>query len=76
MIATARAHGMLVMAGCMIETSLAITTAAHFAPLLDYADFDGAALLSDDPHAGTTIDGGRITLPAEPGLGVRLRASS
>ena len=73
MIATARAHGMLVMAGCMIETSLAITTAAHFAPLLDYADFDGAALLSDDPHVGTTIDGGRITLPTEPGLGVRAR---
>jgi L-Ala-D/L-Glu epimerase len=72
MIATARAHGMLVMAGCMIETSLAITTAAHFAPLLDYADFDGAALLSDDPHVGATIHGGRIAIPNEPGLGVRL----
>lgn len=73
MIATARAHGMMVMAGCMIETSLAITAAAHFAPLLDYADFDGAALLSDDPHAGATIEGGRISLPNEPGLGVRAR---
>ena len=72
MIATARAHGMLVMAGCMIETSLAITTAAHFAPLLDYADFDGAALLSDDPHVGATITGGRISIPTEPGLGVRM----
>jgi L-alanine-DL-glutamate epimerase-like enolase superfamily enzyme len=74
MIATARAHGMLVMAGCMIETSLAITTACHFAPLLDYADFDGAALLSDDPHVGATITGGRITIPNEPGLGVSSRA--
>jgi L-alanine-DL-glutamate epimerase-like enolase superfamily enzyme len=73
MIATARAHGMLVMAGCMIETSLAITAAAHFAPLLDYADFDGAALLSDDPHVGATITGGRITIPTEPGLGVHAR---
>jgi L-alanine-DL-glutamate epimerase-like enolase superfamily enzyme len=73
MIATARSHGMLVMAGCMIETSLAITTAAHFAPLLDHADFDGAALLSDDPHVGTSIAGGRITLPTLPGLGVRTR---
>jgi L-alanine-DL-glutamate epimerase-like enolase superfamily enzyme len=73
MIATARAHGMLVMAGCMIETSLAITAAAHFAPLLDYADFDGAALLSDDPHIGATIVGGRITLPNDPGLGVKAR---
>ena len=33
MIATARAHGMLVMVGCMIETSLGITAAAHFTPL-------------------------------------------
>jgi L-alanine-DL-glutamate epimerase-like enolase superfamily enzyme len=75
-ISTARAHGMMVMAGCMIETSLAITTAAHLAPLLDYADFDGAALLSDDPHVGTTIAGGRITLPTRPGLGVQARKSS
>src|ERR1043165_3003518 len=73
MIATARAHGMLLMAGWMSETSLAITTAAHFAPLLDYADFDGAALLSDDPHVGATIKGGRITLPNDPGLGVSSR---
>jgi L-alanine-DL-glutamate epimerase-like enolase superfamily enzyme len=70
MIATARAHGMIVMAGCMIETSLGITAAAHFAPLLDYADFDGAALLADDPYAGATIVGGQIRIPDAPGLGV------
>ena len=74
MIATARAHGMLVMAGCMIETSLGITAAAHFAPLLDYADFDGAALLADDPYVGATISGGRIEIPAGPGLGVARRS--
>jgi len=73
MIATARAHGMLVMAGCMIETSLGITAAAHFAPLLDYADFDGAALLSDDPYRGATIERGRIEIPDRPGLGVTRR---
>jgi L-alanine-DL-glutamate epimerase-like enolase superfamily enzyme len=70
MIATARAHGMLVMAGCMIETSLGITAAAHFAPLLDCADLDGAALLADDPHVGATIENGRIKIPDRPGLGV------
>jgi L-Ala-D/L-Glu epimerase / N-acetyl-D-glutamate racemase len=73
MIATARAHGMLVMAGCMIETSLGITAAAHFAPLLDFADFDGAALLSDDPYRGATIAGGKIVIPTGPGLGVTAR---
>jgi L-alanine-DL-glutamate epimerase-like enolase superfamily enzyme len=70
MIATARAHGLLVMCGCMIETSLGITAAAHLAPLLDCADLDGAALLSDDPYAGATIAGGVIALPDGPGLGV------
>jgi L-alanine-DL-glutamate epimerase-like enolase superfamily enzyme len=73
MIATARAHGMLVMAGCMIESSLGITAAAHFAPLLDCVDLDGAALVSNDPYVGATIDGGVIRLPDGPGLGVKLR---
>ena len=41
--------------------------------LLDYADFDGAALLSDDPFIGASIAGGKITIPTEPGLGVRVR---
>jgi L-alanine-DL-glutamate epimerase-like enolase superfamily enzyme len=75
MIATARAHGMIVMAGCMIESSLGISAAAQFAPLLDYADFDGAALLANDPYEGASIPGGRITLPNGPGLGVTARGT-
>ncbi len=70
MAAVARAHGMLVMMGCMIETSVGITTAAHLAPLLDYADLDGAALVANDPYRGATIDGGTISIPTGPGLGV------
>jgi L-Ala-D/L-Glu epimerase len=76
MIAVARAHGLLVMAGCMIETSLGITAAAHLAPLLDFADLDGAALLRDDPYDGATIDGGIIRIPDRPGLGVRTRGEA
>lgn len=72
-IHVARAHGMLVMAGCMIETSLGITAAAHLAPLLDCVDLDGAALLSDDPFIGATITNGVVTLPTAPGLGVTRR---
>ena len=75
MIATARAHGMIVMCGCMIESSLGITAAAHFAPLLDHADFDGAALLADDPYEGATIERGQIRIPDAPGLGVSVRAA-
>jgi L-alanine-DL-glutamate epimerase-like enolase superfamily enzyme len=73
MIATARSHGMSVMAGCMIESSLGISAAAQFAPLLDHADFDGAALLADDPYEGATIERGQIRIPDAPGLGVTQR---
>jgi len=72
-VAVARAHDMSVMAGCMVETSLGISAAAHLAPLLDYADLDGAALLADDPFHGASIANGAITLPDAPGLGVTLR---
>ena len=72
-IATARAHDMSLMAGCMVETSLGITGVAHLAPLLDYADLDGAALLAHDPFDGATIAGGAIILPNAPGIGVRHR---
>jgi L-Ala-D/L-Glu epimerase len=74
MIALARAHHLMVMVGCMIESSIGITAAAHFTPLVDIADLDGAALLADDPYAGATIAAGRIRLPDGPGLGVTRRA--
>ena len=73
MIAAARAHGLLVMVGCMIETSIGITAAAHFTPLVDIADLDGAALTTDDPFTGATITRGQILLPTGPGLGVARR---
>jgi L-alanine-DL-glutamate epimerase-like enolase superfamily enzyme len=73
MIATARAHDMSVMCGCMVESSLGITAAAQLAPLLDYADLDGAALVTNDPYVGATIDGGLVRLPGGAGLGVELR---
>ena len=73
MIHAARAHGMMVMVGCMIESSLAITAAAHVTPLVDIVDLDGAALLADDPFIGATIANGQVTLPEGPGLGVRRR---
>jgi L-alanine-DL-glutamate epimerase-like enolase superfamily enzyme len=73
MIAIARAHGLMVMVGCMIESSIAITAAAHFTPLVDIVDLDGAALLANDPFVGASIDGGQVTLPTGPGLGVRRR---
>jgi L-alanine-DL-glutamate epimerase-like enolase superfamily enzyme len=70
MIHTARAHGMLVMLGCMVETSLGISAAAHISGLVDFVDLDGAMLLADDPYSGPTYENGRILLTGEPGLGV------
>src|ERR1700682_1230273 len=69
MVHAARALDMQVMAGCMIESSLGISAIAQISPLLDYADFDGAALLSSDPFRGASIGGGSIRLADGPGLG-------
>jgi L-alanine-DL-glutamate epimerase-like enolase superfamily enzyme len=70
MIHTARAQGMLVMLGCMVETSLGIAAAAQISGLVDFVDLDGAMLLADDPFTGPGYENGRILLPEAPGLGV------
>ena len=73
MIHVARAHNLRVMIGCMIESSLAITAAAHLTPLVDYADLDGHLLISDDPYVGVTVEKGKLVLPDGAGLGVKVR---
>ncbi len=70
MIRIARRCGMLVMLGCMIESSLGITAAAHLSSLADYLDLDGATLLANDPFHGMELDRGRIVMPNKPGIGV------
>lgn len=70
MIAVARAHKMQIMIGCMVETSVGITAAAHLASLVDYADLDGNLLIVDDPYRGVKIENGCLKLPDKPGLGV------
>ena len=72
-IRLARELGLKVMLGCMVESSLAITAAAHLAPLVDYVDLDGHLLIKNDPFAGVTFENGRLVLPEEPGLGVQRR---
>ena len=73
MIHTARAHNMLVMLGCMVESSLGIATAAQISGLVDFVDLDGAMLLADDPFAGLDYEKGRIRLRGESGLDVEPR---
>lgn len=74
-IHTARAHGLEVMLGCMIESNASIAAGCHLSPLLDYADLDGSLLLADgeDPYEGVPMPAGIVELEAmnRPGSGAR-----
>ncbi|MBN2012859.1 dipeptide epimerase [candidate division KSB1 bacterium] len=70
MIWMARSLGMKIMLGCMIESSVAISAAAHLSPLVDYADLDGNLLIANDPFKGSTVEKGKVILPDGPGLGI------
>ncbi len=70
MISTARALGMKVMIGCMIESSCAVTAAAQLSPAVDWADLDGNLLINNDVFDGLKIIDGKVTLPERPGIGV------
>jgi len=76
MIHTARAMGFKIMLGCMVESQILTTAAAHLSPLVDWADLDGPFLTARDPFAGITYDRGKIVLPDGPGLGVHEREVS
>jgi len=69
-IHTARAHGLQIMFGCMIESSIGVTAAAHLQALVDHLDLDGALLLARDPYQGAEYQDGYLRLPSRPGLGV------
>jgi L-alanine-DL-glutamate epimerase-like enolase superfamily enzyme len=71
MVHIARAHNLLVMLGCMVESTLAIAAALQLAPLCDFIDLDGAALLANDPFTGPRLESdGTLLFNEEPGLGV------
>lgn len=72
MIETARALRMKVMIGCMAETSCAVTAAAQFSPMVDWADLDGNLLISSDIYGGLKVKEGKIVLPDRSGIGVEL----
>ncbi len=73
MITRAKQNGLQVMVGCMTESSIGIAAGVHLMPLLDYADLDGALLLTEDIAEGLTWTEGRCPLPLQHGLGVKLR---
>jgi L-alanine-DL-glutamate epimerase-like enolase superfamily enzyme len=68
----ARALGLKVMVGCMIESGLGIAAGCCVAPLCDDVDLDGNLLLGRDPCPGVSfVDG--VQQPSDrPGLGVHV----
>lgn len=68
-VATARAHGLQTMIGCMSESSVAIAAGAHLGSLFDYIDLDSHLNLNPDPADGAEIVDGVIVVTDRPGHG-------
>jgi L-alanine-DL-glutamate epimerase-like enolase superfamily enzyme len=77
MLQLARGLGMKVMLGCMTETSCGISAAAHLSPMVDWADLDGALLISNDVFDGAKVIDGKVAIPNRPGIGaIKIGAGS
>ncbi len=72
MIAKARAKNLLVMAGCMTESTIGISNLTQIAPLLDFIDADGALLLAHDIAKGVSFKNGKIIFSNKTGSGAKL----
>jgi L-alanine-DL-glutamate epimerase-like enolase superfamily enzyme len=71
---SARKAGLKTMIGCMIESSLLISAAAHLAELCDYLDLDGNLLITNDPYEGVTSKNGLLSFAdAKDAVGLRVR---
>ena len=69
MVQRASKLGMRTMVGCMLETSILIAAGCVAAQHADYADLDGAWLISDDPCTGWRFERGILNPPQALGLG-------
>jgi L-alanine-DL-glutamate epimerase-like enolase superfamily enzyme len=72
----ARAAGLKTMLGCMVESSILISAAAHLAELCDFLDLDGNLLITNDPYVGVIAERGVLSFrnaPAKFGLQTGLR---
>ena len=75
MITKAREKNLLVMAGCMTESTIGISNLAQMASLLDFIDADGALLLEHDIAKGVSFQNGKIIFSNENGSGAELLKS-
>jgi L-alanine-DL-glutamate epimerase-like enolase superfamily enzyme len=70
----ARALGLGIMLGCMLESGLSVAAGCCVAPLCEHVDLDGNLLLREDPWPGVAFVDGVQTPSEAPGLGVAPRA--
>ncbi len=70
MVEAAKKQSLQVLLGCMIETSLGTTAAAHLAPWADWIDLDGHFYVANDDYTGLMYDAdGKLMMPNRPGIG-------
>jgi L-alanine-DL-glutamate epimerase-like enolase superfamily enzyme len=63
-VASARALGLKIMAGCMVATSLSMAPALLVAQDADFVDLDGPLLLASDREPGLVYRSGKISPPS------------
>ena len=72
--AMAEAHGVECMMGCMLESAVSVSGAAHLAaarPVITMCDLDGPSLCAENPYEGGPVyREHRIFLPETPGIGI------
>lgn len=73
MIRKAQELGYRIMIGCMTESTVGISASCLLAGLVEYADLDGANLISNDYARGNFVENGKIILSGKPGLGIELK---
>jgi L-alanine-DL-glutamate epimerase-like enolase superfamily enzyme len=73
MIKKARELNYKIMIGCMTESTVGISASCVLTGLVDYADLDGANLISNDYATGNFVENGKIILSQKPGLGIELK---
>lgn len=73
MIKRARELNYKIMIGCMTESTIGISAGCALTGLTDYADLDGANLISNDYATGSFVENGKIILSDKPGLGIDLK---
>ena len=72
MIEVAKVYKLKIMMGCMVESSVSITAAAHLSGHVDKVDLDGNLLIENDPYSGLKVINGKLVLPDGYGSGTNI----